>query len=152
MPTGRYPYAYPAPPPPRRRHRWLLIGVVVVVAILLIGAVAFILTAPPEIDVTVINFVSPDNVCGLDGAQDYGFNGSAGSSLEFTYLLLNFLPNNATTSCTIANITTTTSGFSVTGANTPLTIPAGANATATFYFQVNFPSTGYTGALTLVLT
>lgn len=127
--------------------------VVVVFVVLLVGGVlAFFLSAPPAIDVTGINFVSPDNACGLDGATDYGFNGTAGQSLEFTYQLYNGLPNNATTPCTIANITTTTPGFSVTGANTPLTIPAGVNSTQVFSFQVNFPSNAYTGVLTLVIT
>ncbi len=128
---------------------WLVvIGLVVVVG----GGLAFFLSAPPEIDVTGINFVSPDNACGLDGAVDYGFNGTAGQSMEFTYQLYNDLPTNATMGCTIANITTTTPGFSVTGANTPLTIPAGVNSTKLFSFQLNFPSDAYTGGLTFLLT
>lgn len=119
-----------------------MVVAVVIVALLLIGT----LLPGPSISVTGINFVSSDNACGLNGATDYGFNGTAGGNLELTYSLF----NNATTTCTISNITTSTAGFSITGANTPLSIPA--NGTQLFSFQINFPNNSYTGVLTLVLT
>jgi hypothetical protein len=145
-------YGYGGSPAPRRRHWWLIGAVIVVVIILVLGLVAYVATPPPAINVTGINFDSPDNACGLNGASDYGFTGNASQSLELQYQIYNFLPDNATTGCTIANITTTTPGFTISGADTPLTIPPGANSSEQFWFQINFPSSPYTGILTLVIT
>lgn len=151
MPPGGYGYPYPPVRAPRRRRTWVVVVVVIVVVILLVGVLALV-TSPPAIDVTGINFVSPDNVCGLAGETSYGFNGTAGQNTELSFQIFNGLPNNATVGCTMSTLTASTPGFSVSGANLPLTVPPGENSSQILSFQVNFPSNGYTGVLTLVVT
>lgn len=101
--------------------------------------------------VTGIDYQSPNDVCGLAGATDTGFNASEGQVVEFEYEVAgNSTSNGGTAACTISAITATTPGFSISGANVPLLIPA--NATENFWFNVTCPSSPYTGILTIVLT
>jgi hypothetical protein len=125
------------------------------VVILVLGVVSFLAIppAPPvNVIVTGINFDSPDNACGLAGATDYGFNASTNQSLPFTYQIsgANNTTSGGTMACTISGITTSTSGFTITGANVPLSIPA--NASQLLSFEVNTPALPYTGVLTFVIT
>ena len=147
----------PAPPPPRRRGvgRTVLIIVVVFVVILLVFGIIAYLTAPSSatVEVTGINFQSPDNACGLDGAVDSSYyNTTAGNSFTLSYDLTgpNATSGNGTLACSIQTINTTTAGFSITDANVPLSIPA--NTTQIFTFTVNPPNSAWTGTLTVVLT
>jgi hypothetical protein len=129
------------------------VAVVLFVVLILVVGVASFLYAPSasSVVVTGINFSSPDDACGLDGATDSGFNDTTSDAIQFTYGLSgNSSADGGTAACTIENITTTTPGFSVTGANTPLFIPA--NSTQDFTFTLNTPSSPYTGVLTLVIT
>jgi hypothetical protein len=136
----------------------MIVLVVIVVVILVLGVISFLLIpASPTIDVTTINFSSADNICGLDGATGDGFNVSSGQSIQLVYNMTgNLTGQNATTgqnitsACTIHTLTTSTPGFSITAANVPLAIPA--NFTELLSFNVNTPSSSYTGPLTLVLT
>lgn len=144
-------YPPPTPTAPKRR-RWGVIILAVIVAFLLVGGVIFLLApSGPDVVVTGINFTSPDNACGLDGSTDSGFNASAGDSLELTYEISgNTTVGNATAACDLRSIVTTTPGFSLSGANTPLAVPA--NSTQLLSFSVNVPDATFTGVLTLVLT
>ncbi|MGB6443225.1 MAG: hypothetical protein WBF81_08020, partial [Thermoplasmata archaeon] len=64
----------------------IVILVVFVVVILLVAVASFFFVAPPpNIIVTGINFYSPDDACGLNGATDYGFDANSSTSIEFTY-------------------------------------------------------------------
>ena len=119
----------------------LLVGLIVVIATL---AYAFFFA--PQVEVTGINFASPDNACGLDGATDDGFNATPGDSFQLTYSI----PNNSSALCTISAVTTSTPGFSISGANVPLAIPA--NGSQLLSFSVNLPNSAYVGILTLVIT
>ncbi|MCI4330812.1 MAG: hypothetical protein L3K19_03055 [Thermoplasmata archaeon] len=144
-----YPVGGSAPP---KRRRWGLIVVGAVVALLVIGGIAFLfLPSSPDVVVTGINFSSPDNACGLNGLVDNGFNASSGDSIELTYDISgNNTTGNATAPCTIHSVSTSTPGFSVTGADVPLMVPA--NAMQLLSFSVNVPDSGYTGVLSLVVT
>jgi hypothetical protein len=151
---GTAPYPAPAPPPPRRRAIvWILVGFVVL--ILVIGVISFLAVPPsPPVNVvvTMIYFDSPDNACGLAGATDYGFNASTNQTVPFTYQIsgANNSTGTGTLACTITDITTSTPGFSVTGATVPLMIAA--DATQLLSFNLSTPSDPYTGVLTFVIT
>jgi hypothetical protein len=145
--------SYYPPPGPPRRARPIVVVFVVILVIILVLAVVSLTFAPGNsgIQVTGINFDSPDNACGLDGATDYGFNASTSQAIEFSYAISgNNTTSGGTAACAINSINTTTPGFSVTGANVPLQIPA--NSSPTLSFQLNTPGSPYTGVLTFVLT
>ena len=149
---GAPQYGVQSTAPPRRRW-WVWIIVSLVVVVLVFGVSGFLfLPAAAAITVTGINFESPDDACGLNGATDSGFNASTGQSVGFTYQISgpNASSGSGTVSCTLSGITTSTQGFSVSGANVPLSIPA--NSTQLFSFNVTAPSAPYTGVLTLVIT
>jgi hypothetical protein len=139
--------------PPRRRI-WLTIAVVGVVVILVLGVVAFIFipTTSPAATVTVtsIAFTSPDDACGVAGATSQGFNVSTDESLKIGVYMYGNSTATGTSACTIQAISTTTPGFSITGADVPLVIPA--NEHATLSFTVNMPGSAFSGVLTLVVT
>jgi len=145
------------PPPPRRRglgRTVLIIIVTFVVLILVLGVVAyFLFPAPAGVEITGVNFQSVDNACGLNGAVDTSwYNTTAGQSFGLSYDITgpNATAGNGTLACTISSVMTTTPGFSITGADTPLSIAA--NSSQILSFTVNPPGTAYTGALTLTLT
>lgn len=151
-PPPNYGYVPPAPPP--RRHRWGLIAVVIIVAFLVIGGLLFFLLPGGSIQVTVINFVSPDNTCGLDGAQDYGFNDSLGATIGFQYDIggnNTTAGPNATAACEIHSVSTPTAGFSISNANVPLIVPANVTSQVLSY-TVTCPTSNFDGPLTIVLT
>lgn len=149
---GQGPYPPSAPPPRPRRHLllWILVGFVVV--LIVVAAVA-VLTAPPAVTYTVvvtgINIDSSDNVCGLNGATAQGFNASTNQSVSLTYAIsgANNSAGTGTLACNITSVVADTAGFTVSGANTPLKIPA--NASPLLSFNVETPATPYTGVLTL---
>ncbi len=140
-------------PPPRRRSRLLLILVVVVVIIVVIGVVSYVFApAAPTIQISQINFASPDNVCGLDGATASGFvaNTTNVVPLSFDVDGANTSSGSGTLPCNIETVTTTTPGFSITNASVPLAVPA--NETVILSFNVVCPSSSYSGALDITLT
>jgi len=149
---GTPPYMGPPPVAPRRRvWLWVLVAIVVIFLVIPIAFLSFAPTAPSVV-VTGINFQSPDNACGLDGATDYGFNASTSQTVSFTYAIYgpNATSGNGTLACQIMGVATSTPGFSVTGANVPLSIPA--NATQDLSYNVITPGSSYTGVLTIVVT
>lgn len=157
-PWGAQPYGGPpaqwAPPPPqpprRRTWLWVLVGFVAIFLVIFIIA-AFVLVPVAPIRVTGIDYQSPDNVCGLNGATDTGFNASEGQVEPFEYQVSgNSTANGGTAACTISTISAITAGFSISGANVPLVIPI--NTTEDFFFNVTCPTSPYTGILTIELT
>ncbi|MGA3022761.1 MAG: hypothetical protein ABSE66_08205 [Thermoplasmata archaeon] len=123
------------------------------VVILVLGVIAFAFlptSSPSNVIVTSIYFSSPDNACGTAGLTSNGFNASTGESLGLgIYMYGNSTPG-GTAACAIHSLSATTPGFSITGADVPLSIPP--NATRTLSFTVDMPGSAYTGVLTLVVT
>ena len=144
--TGAAYGSVPAMAPTRRPRRRLWLLVLVVGLVVVGGTVAYLVFLAPEVNVTEIDFVSPDNACDLDGATDVGFTAAPGDSVEFVYNI----SNNDTAPCTIGAISTNTTGFSVTDANAPLVIPNGS--ARDFSFTVNVPNAAFSGVLTLVIS
>lgn len=131
----------------------LILLVVFVVIILVAGALSYLLTpTPPNVTITGINFQSPDDACGLNGATDPNwYNTTASQSLTLSYELSGSNTTaGGTAACQITSVSTTTPGFSITGANVPLAIPA--NSTQILSFTVNPPGSAFSGVLTIVLT
>ena len=153
--TGR---AGPPGRPRRSLGRTILIALVVIIVIIVVIAVIAYLLAPPAVTITGVNFQSADNACGLNGGSDpTQYNESAGQSFSLSYSILgpsvsygNASIPNGTAACEIQTLTTTTPGFSISGANVPLSIPV--NASQILSFNVNPPGSAYTGVLTIFLT
>jgi hypothetical protein len=150
---GQYPPSpppqgwMPAPPPPPKKSRKLLwVGIIVVVIIVIIIIAALASTSSNSVNVTAVNFTSGDNACGTNGHTGSGITLSSGGSAQDTLSITN---GNWILSCTINSVSTTTSGFSLSGANTPLTIPAGG--TESLSFTVTAPNHSYNGVLTIDL-
>lgn len=123
---------------------WIGIGVGVAVVVAVIVILALLAAVSTSIDVTAINFTSSDNACGTNGGTSSGFTTSGGGSIQDTVTIIN---SNLFDSCTIASVSATTSGFSISGANVPLTIPAGGQESLSF--TITAPSGSYTGVLTI---
>ncbi len=140
------------PPPPRRIG--LKIAVVAMVVILVLGVAAFIFlpnnSTSGTVTVTTIDYASPDDACGVAGVTSHGFNASAGESLKIGVIMYGNSTATGTAACSIQTLSTSTPGFSITGADVPLKISA--NQHATLSFTVTVPGSGFTGVLTLVVT
>lgn len=147
---------YAQPPPPSKKSRAALGAVIVIVIVLLVILVGlyaggFLTPASnggsgssAKVDVTAINLVSSANPCGVNGNSFTGYTTPAGGSEQDTLTITN---NGLLFSCTISSVSATTSGFSISGANVPLTIPAGG--TQALSFTIGSPNSAYTGVLTL---
>jgi hypothetical protein len=96
------------------------------------------------VDVTAINIVSSDNACGTNGHTFTGYTTSGGGSEQDTLTVTN---SDIFLSCTISSVSATTSGFSISGANVPVTIPASGSEAVSF--SIGSPNAAYTGVLTL---
>jgi hypothetical protein len=141
-------------PPPRRRRTGVVIAVIVVVLILIVGlfAVAYLLAPASPISVTYINIWAPDNVCGFLTSPDgnpvsyYGFNGSTGQvqTVQFP------IPNFNTTTCTVNNAISNTTGFSLSSVQVPLVIPG--NGTGLMNMTITSPSSDFSGNLNIVFS
>jgi len=130
----------------------LIVLVVFVVLILVVGVLAYLfLPASSSVTITVVDFRSADDACGLDGATSGGFtaNVSETYSVEFT-ITGNNSTGGGTAACHINSVTTSTPGFSISGAEVPVSIPA--NSSGNLTFDLTTPGSSYKGALTLVLT
>ena len=153
---GTYTPMGTPPPPPRRRGlgRTVLIILVVFVVVILVTGVAlyFLAPAPANVQVTGINFQSPDDACGLNGATDPSwYNTTVGQSFALSYEISgNNTTAGGTAACQITAVTTPTAGFGISGADVPLQILA--NTSQIFSFTVNPPGSSFTGVLTIVLT
>ena len=133
-------------PPKKRKWVWVVVAVVVVIVIVIIAflALAFLVVSSTSINVTAINVTSSDNACGTNGQTSLGFTTSSGGAEQYTVSITN---SNLVFSCTIASVSATTSGFSLSGANLPLTIPA--QGTESVSFTIHCPSGSYNGILTI---
>ena len=139
------------PPPPPQKSKLVLVIVIVVVVVVVIAILAialffFAVTTATAVDVTAVNITSSDNACGTNGQTAPGFVTGSGGSVQQTYTITN---NNLFLSCTVNSVSATTSGFSISGANTPLTIPAGG--TQSLSFTITAPSGRFNGVLTIDL-
>ena len=119
------------------------------VALLLVGGVTallFVFAPGPPVQVNNINLWAPDNVCGLNSNPSYftGFNGSTGQVQTFDL----GMPNYNSSACTLAGVSTNTSGFLLSSIQAPLTIPA--NGTGSMNITIQSPSSSYMGDLNLV--
>jgi len=157
LPSNAPPPPPPAPGPwgpvgrpgPPRRRRGLVIAVVVVVIILVasIALVEIFAPAPPPVQIGIIYIWSPDDVCGLNNNETayYGYNTTTNSNdtLDFG------IPNDNATACTIIGVTTNTTGFAITYAQVPLTIP-GEDQDASMNLTIQSPGSNYNGDLNLI--
>jgi hypothetical protein len=135
--------------PPRRRRSRVVILVVVIVAIGLVTAgvaLQLLVPPPPPIEVGAIDVWAPDNVCGLSSNPVYygGYNSSTGQAIAFELEVLNY---NAT-ACTVNNVTTNTTGFSLSDVQPHVTIPADGNSTMNL--TVTSPTSPFSGNLNLL--
>lgn len=125
-----------------------MIFAVLLLALILIGVVGFYLVdnTPPTVQVTALVVYAPDNVCGLrthPGAYG-GFNDSPGDHLPIELEVANY----NLTSCSIAGISTNTSGFQVTNAQAHVVISGGSDGT--FNLTLALPGTTFVGVVNLV--
>jgi hypothetical protein len=150
-PYGTAPYAAPPPSRPRRRvWVWILVGLVVF--ILIVGVIGFLfIPSGPAINVTEITIQSSDNVCGLANSEWNGFTANASEVLEAAFNLTGSTnASGGTNACTVTSVSSATTGFVVSNASVPLTIPANSNETLTF--DLTCPSASYNGVLNLSFT
>jgi len=146
LPSGFEATAGPSPRP-RRSHRLLVILVVVVVVVAAAGLALFLLVpAGPAVQVGAIDIWAPDNVCGLGTNSIYyeGYNASTGEAISLEL----YVPNYNGTSCTVSQVTTNTSGFTLSGVQTGVVVPAHGNATLNL--TIGSPSSSFSGTLNLV--
>jgi hypothetical protein len=124
------------------------------VVLLVLGVAAFIFlptnSTSATVTVTTIDYASSDDACGVAGVTAHGFNASAGESLKIGVIMYGNSTATGTAACNIETLSTSTPGFSITGANVPLPIPANEHATLSFTLTV--PGSAFTGVLTLVVT
>jgi hypothetical protein len=125
----------------------VIIAVVVVILIVGLLAVLYWESATSAIQVGEIDIWAPDNVCGLDANPIYffGFNSStgAGQSIDFD------MPNFNATPCSVTTVTTNTTGFTLSGVQVPLSIPA--SGSASMNITITAPASPFAGSLNLVL-
>jgi len=124
--------------------------VIVIVVVLIIAVLAYLLlpSLSSPISVSYIVFSSPDNTCGLDGAEFFGFNASLSSQVSLGFDMNN---SNATaTQCTIHTVSVTTPGFTLASAS-PLPCVVPANETVTWTVVLNTPGSDYSGTVTLLV-
>jgi len=141
-------YGSPPPSPQRSRRRIVVIVAVAIVAIIASSFVAAELYAPTTYPIQVQYFVifAPDNVCDLNSTPTayYGYNDSTGSVDEFEFPIY----NGNSTACTIRDVATNTTGFTLSQVQVPLTIPAQVNGTMNI--TVTAPGSPFTGNLNLI--
>jgi hypothetical protein len=129
---------------------WILVGVIVV--ILVISVIGYVAQPPTSaVNVTEITFQSADDACGQANSEWEGFGANL-SQVEWLAFSVggNTTSGGGTAACAISSVASATTGFSVTGADVPLTIPANTNET--LQFNVTCPSTSYNGVLTIALS
>jgi hypothetical protein len=149
--------APPAPPPaptlgpgpggPRRNRRLVVLVIIVVVVIVLAGIIYYASTAP-VVNITQLNVYAPDNVCGLNTNPIYyeGYSDDPGASDALGLQVENF--NN--TSCTLHEVTTNTTGFTLSDVGVPLVVAAVGNNTLNL--TLTLPSGAFSGAVNLIYT
>ncbi len=129
-----------------------------VLVLLLVGGVVAYLFLPssnPPVQVGEIVVFAPNDVCGLNidpKVAYYGFNSSTGANQTFDFPI----PNYNASACTVHGVTTNTTGFAITYAQTPLTIPgSGSNpgsTNASMNITIISPSSSFSGTLSLIFS
>lgn len=133
--------------PPRRvrKGRWLLIvGAVAIAVLLIVVGLSLLAVRKDAVSVPTIQLTSADDACRVDGQNLQGFNANEGDSVRETLTIHNA---NLSASCTMVSVTAETAGFSVSRANTPVSVPPDSNGTLSF--SILAPSSPYSGSLTL---
>jgi hypothetical protein len=143
-PSG-YTTATTQPPAQKKRRVWLIVLIVVVVVVVVVAILAYVAVQSTSVDVTAINITSSDNVCGVNGHTLAGFTTGPSGTIQDTLVITGGL----ILSCTVNTVSATTSGFSISGANTPLTVPA--DGTESLSFTIHAPSGAFDGVLTIDL-
>jgi hypothetical protein len=117
----------------------------------IIAAIGFFLL-PAGINVTEITYQSPDNACGLAGSDWDGFTANESQVIYIGFNLTGPMNSSTgnTSACTISTVSTSTPGFSISGANVPLAIPKNSNET--LEFNITCPNSSFSGVLTLTVT
>ena len=142
--------ASPAPTPESRHHRALrravLAGVIVVVVAVAAISVGHFLPPSPQVVVREMDVWAPGDVCGLSGhpVSYAGFTDTPGVSDAFRLEVVDF---NASV-CTLSQVSTNTSGFSLTGVGVPLTIAPGQNEYLNL--TIVLPPNAFDGPLNLI--
>lgn len=113
------------------------------VVVIVVVIIAFVVVVSTNVTVSAINFTSSDNACGMNSQTGPGFTSVGGGSVQESYIVTGGL----ILSCTISSVTATTSGFSISGANVPLTVAA--DGSQTLSFTIHMPSGSYSGVLTI---
>jgi hypothetical protein len=141
---------YQPPPLPKKSRTGLVVVIVVVIVVIILMAVAaaLLLTRPKlGVDVNGVKWSGSNPCAGLSGQTTPGFVGPDGGTLSYSLGVSNPSP---ILGCTINSISATTSGFSVSGGNLPLTISAGGSATLAF--TIDLPGSDFSGVLDLVVS
>jgi len=123
---------------------WIGIGIGIAVVVVILVVLAAIATVATSINITAVNYSSSDNACGTAGTTGPGTSMSSGGTAQDTLVVTNL---DFILSCTISTVSTPTPGFSVSGANVPLTIPAGGQESLSF--TIHAPSGSFNGVLTI---
>jgi hypothetical protein len=149
--TASAPSAVPSTPsdgPSRRRRRraWSVGFAVAIVVVAAATVAVYEIDRGPHTQVRTILLESPDNVCGIAdesfAIRGYNSTGPAPTSVTFE------LPNLNSSTCTVENVNTNTSGFSVGGIAVPFSLQERSELALTV--SVTPPASSYTGNLTLV--
>ncbi|HZY69431.1 MAG TPA: hypothetical protein VFF67_00425 [Thermoplasmata archaeon] len=133
----------PATRPPLRAARTRGFGPSALLAVGLVALLFVSNAVAHTVAVTAIHHTSGDNPCRMKGQTGAGFVTTGGGSVEEPVIANGgiFL------SCTISTVSSTTAGFSISGANTPLNGPA--RGSRTLSFKITAPHSEYTGVLTI---
>jgi hypothetical protein len=143
--------------PASRRSKNRAIVIVVVVVLVIAGGIGAYLyyVQTQNVDVNAFLSYSPNNVCGLAAnpvSWTPGFNDTPGAVDEFEIPV----PNFNFTSCTVHGLTTNSSGFSISGQDVPLAIPAatisGGPGSGNLFFNLTLPGSSWSGNVNLIFT
>jgi hypothetical protein len=118
------------------------------VVVVAAAGLAFLLLVPaaPSVQVGAIDIWAPDDVCGLGTNSIYyqGYNTTTGESISLEL----YVPNYNASSCTVSHVTTNTSGFTLSGVQTGVVVPAHGNSTLNL--TIGSPGSSFSGTLNLV--
>lgn len=155
--SGYRPVELPRPPPSPEASPGVIIGVVITIVVLLVlvAAIASLSSAPPSpfpgpsppfpspggtptgIDVTQVAVVSPDNACGLNGADQPGFSDPSYYQQPLFWVLP--MGNSTTLPCVVSSANTSTPGFQVLTGNLPQNVTfAGTSFSVIIQSPTNF--------------